>query len=158
MTPAQRWVLALVSVASLMVVLDLLVVTTALNTIRLDLGASIEDLEWTVNAFTFSFAILLLPAAALGERLGRKRLFIAGLGLFTVTSAACALAPNTGSLIAARAVQGVGSAMIMPHAMTHPRRLMTLAEMAHVAAFMASDNASGMTGTTVNLTMGNFDD
>jgi EmrB/QacA subfamily drug resistance transporter len=117
MTPAQRWVLALVSVASLMVVLDMLVVTTALNTIRLDLGASIEELEWTVNAFTLSFAILLMPASAFGDRLGRKRLFIAGIGLFTVASAACALAPSTGWLIAARAVQGVGSAMIMPHAM-----------------------------------------
>jgi MFS family permease len=94
MTSAQRWVLALVSVASLMVVLDMLVVTTALNTIRLDLGASIQDLEWTINAFTVSFAILLMPAAALGDRLGRKRLFIAGLGLFTVASAACALAQN----------------------------------------------------------------
>jgi EmrB/QacA subfamily drug resistance transporter len=117
MTPAQRWVLSLVSVASLMVVLDMLVVTTALNTIRVDLEASIEQLEWTINAFTLSFAVLLLPASALGDRLGRKRLFIAGLALFTVASAACALAPSTGWLIAARAVQGVGSAMIMPHAM-----------------------------------------
>jgi EmrB/QacA subfamily drug resistance transporter len=117
MTPAQRWVLALVSVASLMVVLDGLVVTTALNTIRLDLGASIEELEWTINAFTLSFAILLMPMAAFGDRFGRKRLFTAGLGLFTVASAACALAPDTGLLIAARAVQGIGSAMVMPHAM-----------------------------------------
>jgi EmrB/QacA subfamily drug resistance transporter len=117
MTSAQRWVLALVSVASLMVVLDMLVVTTALNAIRLDLGASIEELEWTINAFTLSFAVLLLLASAFGDRLGRKRVFIAGLGLFTVASAACALAPNTGWLIAGRAVQGVGSAMIMPHAM-----------------------------------------
>jgi len=117
MTSAQRWVLVLVSVASLMVVLDMLVVTTALNTIRLDLGASIEQLEWTINAFTLSFAILLMPASALGERFGRKRLLIAGLELFTVASIVCALAPNTGLLIAARAAQGVGSAMIMPHAM-----------------------------------------
>ena len=117
MTSAQRWVLALVSVASLMVVLDMLVVTTALNAIRLDLGASIEELEWTINAFTLSFAVLLLLASAFGDRLGRKRVFIAGLGLFTIASAACALAPNTGWLIAGRAVQGVGSAMIMPHAM-----------------------------------------
>jgi len=117
MTSAQRWVLTLVSVGSLMVVLDMLVVVTALNTIRLDLGASIEQLEWTINAFTLSFAILLMPASAFGDRLGRKRLFIAGLGLFTVASAACALAPNSGLLITARAVQGVGSAMIMPHAM-----------------------------------------
>jgi EmrB/QacA subfamily drug resistance transporter len=117
MTSAQRWVLALVSVASLMVVLDLLVVTTALNTIRLDLGASIEDLEWTITAFTLSFAVLLMPAAAFGDRLGRRRVFSAGLGLFTLASAACALAPNPGVLIAARAVQGIGAAMVMPHAM-----------------------------------------
>jgi EmrB/QacA subfamily drug resistance transporter len=117
MTPAQRWVLGLVSVASLMVVLDMLVVTTALNTIRLDLGASIEELEWTINAFTLSFAVLLLLASALGDRYGRKRLFLGGLGLFIVASAACAMASNTGLLIAGRAAQGVGSAMIMPHAM-----------------------------------------
>jgi EmrB/QacA subfamily drug resistance transporter len=117
MTPAQRWVLALVSAASLMVVLDMLVVTTALNTIRLDLGASIQALEWTINAFTISFAVLLMPAAALGDRFGRKRLFLAGLALFIAASAACALAPNAGALITARAAQGIGSAMILPHAM-----------------------------------------
>jgi MFS family permease len=116
LSSAQRWVLALVSLASLMVVLDMLVVTTALNTIRLDLGATIEGLEWTITAFTLSFAVLLMPAAAFGDRLGRRRVFNAGLGLFTLASAACALAPDTGTLIAARTVQGIGSAMIMPHA------------------------------------------
>jgi len=113
----QRWVLALTSVASLMVGLDILVVTTALTTIRLKLGASIEELEWIVNAYTLSFAVLLMTAAALGDRFGRRRLFLVGLGLFTAMSAACALAPGIGWLIAARAVQGAGSAMIMPHAM-----------------------------------------
>ncbi|MEU4744769.1 MFS transporter [Actinosynnema sp. NPDC023658] len=117
MTSAQRWVLVLVSIASLMVVLDMLVVTTALNTIRLDLGASIEELEWTINAFTVTFAVLLMPASALGDRLGRRRVLLAGLVLFTLASIACALAPGAGWLIAARAAQGVGSAMIMPHAM-----------------------------------------
>ncbi|MEU4743851.1 DHA2 family efflux MFS transporter permease subunit [Actinosynnema sp. NPDC023658] len=117
MTSAQRWVLTLVSVASLMVVLDGLVVMTALNTIRIDLGASIDQLEWTVNAFTLSFAILLMPAAALGDRVGRKRLFLVGLGLFTLASVACALAPSSGLLITARATQGIGSAMVMPEAM-----------------------------------------
>jgi EmrB/QacA subfamily drug resistance transporter len=116
MTTAQRWLLALVSVASLMVVLDTLVVTTALNTIRLDLGTSLDELEWTINAFTLSFAVLLLPASAFGDRLGRRRLFVAGLGVFTAASAACALAPNSGSLIAGRTAQGLGAAMIMPHA------------------------------------------
>ena len=113
----QRWVLALTSVASLMVGLDILVVTTALTTIHLRLGASLGELEWIVNAYTLSFAVLLMTASALGDRFGRRRLFLAGLGLFTVMSAACALAPSIGWLIAARAVQGVGSAMIMPHAM-----------------------------------------
>jgi EmrB/QacA subfamily drug resistance transporter len=112
-----RWVLALTSVASLMVGLDILVVTTALTTIHLKLGASLGELEWIVNSYTLSFAVLLMTASALGDRFGRRRLFLAGLGLFTVMSAACALAPSIGWLIAARAVQGAGSAMIMPHAM-----------------------------------------
>ena len=113
----QRWVLALTSVASLMVGLDILVVTTTLTTIHLKLGASLGQLEWIINAYTLSFAVLLMTASALGDRFGRRRLFLAGLSLFTVMSAACALAPSIGWLIAARAVQGAGSAMIMPHAM-----------------------------------------
>jgi MFS family permease len=113
----QRWVLALTSVASLMVGLDILVVTTTLTTIHLKLGASLGELEWIINAYTLSFAVLLMTASALGDRFGRRRLFLAGLSLFTVMSAVCALAPSIGWLIAARAVQGAGSAMIMPHAM-----------------------------------------
>ena len=112
------WVLAVASMASLMVALDALVVTTALPTIRVHLGASIEELEWTVNAYTLSFAVLLMTGAALGERLGRRRLFAAGLAIFSVASAACALAPNVGVLIAARAVQGTGAALVMPLGMT----------------------------------------
>src|SRR6201985_3373985 len=104
------WALIVASVASLMVALDALVVTTALPTIRIHLGASIEELEWTVNAYTLSFAVLLLTGAALGERFGRRRMFATGLALFSAASAACALAPNVGSLIAARAVQGAGAA------------------------------------------------
>jgi EmrB/QacA subfamily drug resistance transporter len=100
-----------------MVALDALVVTTALSTIRVDLGASIEQLEWTVNAYNLSFAVLLMTAAALGDRIGRRRMFAAGLGLFVAASAACALAPDVGWLIAARAVQGVGAAMITPVAL-----------------------------------------
>jgi EmrB/QacA subfamily drug resistance transporter len=117
MTTAQRWVLGIASVSSLMVVLDMLVVTTALNRIRLDLHASMAELEWTITAFTLSFAVLLLPAAALGDRLGRRKVFISGIVLFTVASIACAVAPGTGFLVAARAVQGVSAAMVMPHAM-----------------------------------------
>jgi EmrB/QacA subfamily drug resistance transporter len=117
-TRAQGWALALASAASFMVVLDLLVVATALSTIRHELGASIGQLEWTVNAYTLAFAVLLMTAAAVGDRFGRRRVFAAGLGVFVAGSAACALAPGAGALIAARAVQGVGAAMIMPLALT----------------------------------------
>jgi EmrB/QacA subfamily drug resistance transporter len=113
----KTWVLILTSVASLMVALDALVVTTALGTIRLDLGASIEALQWTMNAYNLSFAVLLLTGAALGDRFGRRRIFIAGLSLFVAASAACALARSSGFLIAARAVQGAGAALVMPLAM-----------------------------------------
>jgi EmrB/QacA subfamily drug resistance transporter len=116
-TPAQWWVLGLASLTSFMVILDMLVVATALTAIRNALGASLEELAWTVNAYTLSFAVLLMTAAALGDRLGRRRVFAAGLALFAVSSAACALAPNAGVLIAARAVQGAGAATIMPMAL-----------------------------------------
>ena len=95
-----------------MTALDTLVVATALSTIRVDLGASVEELEWTVNAYNLSFAVLLMTAAALGDRYGRRRLYAAGLGLFVAASAACALAPDMGFLIAARALQGVGAALV----------------------------------------------
>jgi EmrB/QacA subfamily drug resistance transporter len=114
---AEGRVLALMSAASLVILLDMLVVTTALSAIRTSLGASIETLEWTVNAFTLAFAVLLMPASALGDRHGRRRTLTAGLAVFTAASSACALAPGTGTLIAARALQGAGSAMVMPHAM-----------------------------------------
>ena len=110
--------LAIVSIALFMVTLDNLVVTNALVSIREDLGATLEQLEWTVNGYTLSFAVLLLTAAALGDRLGRRKVFAAGLGIFTVASAAAALAPSTEALIAARAVQGLGGAVIMPLSLT----------------------------------------
>ena len=109
----RTWVLALTSIASLMVALDTLVVSTALTTIREDLAASVEELEWTVNSYNLSLAVLLLPAAALGDRFGRRRLFAGGLALFSAASAACALSPDVGWLIAARAVQGVGAAFVL---------------------------------------------
>jgi len=108
------WVLALTGIGSLMAALDTLVVSTALTEIRRDLGASIEQLEWTVNAYNLSFAVLLITGAALGDRFGRRRLYAAGLALFAAASAVSALAPDVGWLIAARAVQGAGSALIMP--------------------------------------------
>src|SRR6267378_2711768 len=107
-----RWVLALTGVGSLMAALDTLVVSTALSTIRLHLHASVEQLEWTVNAYNLSFAVLLITGAALGDRYGRRRLYAAGLGLFAAASAVCAVAPDVGWLIAARAVQGAGAALV----------------------------------------------
>jgi EmrB/QacA subfamily drug resistance transporter len=111
---ATRWVVLLTGIGSLMAALDTLVVATALSRIRLDLGASVEQLEWTVNAYNLSFAVLLITVAALGDRFGRRRLYAVGLGLFAAASAASALASNVGVLIASRAVQGAGSALIMP--------------------------------------------
>ncbi|MDX6349856.1 MAG: hypothetical protein QOF84_4646 [Streptomyces sp.] len=113
----RKWVLGLTSAASVMVALDATVVTTALSRIRLDLGTSIEELEWTVNAYSLSFAVLLMTGAVLGDRFGRRLVFTTGLALFTAASAACALAPGVGWLIAARAVQGAGAALVMPLAM-----------------------------------------
>jgi EmrB/QacA subfamily drug resistance transporter len=115
--PGQGWVLALTSVASFMVSLDTQVVATALPVIRVQLHASLAALEWTVNAYTLTFAVLLLTGAALGERLGRRRMLAVGTGLFTAASAACALAPNAGALVAARAVQGAGAALVLPLAL-----------------------------------------
>src|SRR5215208_3114463 len=99
------WTFAITSVALFMVTLDNLVVTTALPVIRKDLDASLSGLEWTVNAYTLTFAVLLLTGAALGDRFGRRLMFSIGLGIFTLGSAAAALAPSIEVLIAARAVQ-----------------------------------------------------
>jgi EmrB/QacA subfamily drug resistance transporter len=109
-----KWVVLLTAIGSLMAAIDTLVVSTALSTIRVDLHATVEQLEWTVNAYNLSFAVLLITTAALGDRFGRRKLYAAGLGLFAAASAASALAPDVGFLIAARAVQGAGSALIMP--------------------------------------------
>jgi EmrB/QacA subfamily drug resistance transporter len=113
----QRWAIAMTGIASFMVALDTLVVSTALTPIRLDLGASLGELEWTINAYTLSFAGLLMLGSATGDRYGRRRTFAAGIVLFVAASAACALAPSVGWLIAARTVQGVGGAFVMPLAM-----------------------------------------
>jgi EmrB/QacA subfamily drug resistance transporter len=112
------WTFAITSVALFMVVLDNLVVSTAIPVIRVDLDASIEQLEWTVNAYTLTFAVLLLTGAALGDRFGRRRVFLLGLALFTGASAAAALAPSIEALIAARAIQGVGGAIVTPLSLT----------------------------------------
>ena len=112
------WTFVIVATALFMVSLDNLVVTMALPSIRHDLGASLSDLEWTVNAYTLSFAALLLMGAALGDRFGRKRMFTIGVTIFTLGSAAAALAPSSGMLIAARAAQGLGGAISMPLTLT----------------------------------------
>ncbi|HEX2589129.1 MAG TPA: MFS transporter [Gaiellales bacterium] len=112
------WTFAITSAALFMVVLDNLVVTTALPTIQRSLDASIQDLEWTVNAYTLTFAVLLLTGAALGDRFGRRRMFAAGLALFTASSAAAAVAPSVDWLVAARALQGTGGALVLPLTLT----------------------------------------
>ena len=120
MTARHRtaWTFAITSAALFMASLDNLVVTTALPSIREQLHASLEGLQWTVNAYTLTFAVLLLTGATLGERYGRRRLFTIGLGLFTAGSAAAAMAPGIGALVAARAVQGVGAAIVIPLTLT----------------------------------------
>src|SRR2546430_2204083 len=112
------WTFAITSLALFMVTLDNLVVTTALPVIRRDLHASLQSLEWTVNAYTLTFAVLLLTGAALGDRFGRRRMFTLGMGVFTLGSIAAALAPTADALIAARALQGIGGAIVTPLTLT----------------------------------------
>src|SRR3954471_8725889 len=112
------WTFLITSLAAFMVTLDNLVVTTALPVIRVDLGASLEGLEWTVNAYTLTFAVLLLTGAALGDRLGRRLVLPVGPGVFVAGSAAAALAPSIDTLVIARAFQGVGGAIVAPLSLT----------------------------------------
>jgi EmrB/QacA subfamily drug resistance transporter len=117
-TARRGWTLAIVSIGLFMMVLDNLVVNVALPNIHRDLGASIQTLEWTVNSYILAYAVLLLTGAALGDRLGRKRMFIGGIALFTAGSAAAALSPTIDFLIAARAIQGVAAALVTPLTLT----------------------------------------
>jgi EmrB/QacA subfamily drug resistance transporter len=112
------WTFVVTTTALFMVVLDNLVVSTAIPVIRTELGASLEELEWTVNAFTLTFAVFLLTGAALGDRYGRKLVFMVGVGIFTAGSVAAALAPSADALIAARALQGLGGAIVTPLTLT----------------------------------------
>src|SRR5882724_7785424 len=112
------WTFAISSIALFMVTLDNLVVTTAIPVIRKDLHASLSSLEWTVNAYTLTFAVLLLTGAALGDRFGRRLLFAIGIGIFTLGSISAALAPSVEVLNIARAVQGLGGAIVMPLTLT----------------------------------------
>src|ERR1041384_148454 len=112
------WTFAITSTALFMATLDNLVVTTALPVIRTDLHSGLSGLEWTVKAYTLTFAVLLLTGAALGDRFGRRRVFTIGVSIFTLASAAAALSPTIGALDAARAVQGLGGAIVMPLTLT----------------------------------------
>ncbi len=118
MKPHPGWTLALTGAALFMTALDSLVVGVALHSIRLDLGGSLESLEWTVNAYTLAFAVLLITGAALGDRFGRKRMFVIGVSIFTGASALAAIAPSVDALVAARALQGVGAAIVTPLTLT----------------------------------------
>src|SRR5436190_13536246 len=115
---STAWTFAITAIALFMVALDNLVVTTALPVIKRDLGASLQDLEWMVNAYTLTFAVLLLTGAALGDRFGRRRLFVIGLAIFTAGSIGAALAPTAEYLVAFRALQGLGGAVVMPLTLT----------------------------------------
>ncbi len=112
MSSRQRWTLVLVCTATFMLLLDITVVSVALPSIQRDLRASLPDLQWVIDAYTLVLAVLLLPAATLGDRLGRRRLFLAGLAIFTLGSLACALAPTALALELFRALQGIGGAVL----------------------------------------------
>jgi EmrB/QacA subfamily drug resistance transporter len=112
------WVMGLTSTAYFMVVLDALVVVTALPRMQRDLHVGVTSLQWTVNAYGIAFAAGIITAAALGDRFGRRLVFNGGLALFTIASATCALAPNVIELIVARTVQGLGAAMVLPLSLT----------------------------------------
>ena len=145
-TSRERRTLIVVSLALFMVVLDNLVVSVALTSIHRDLGSSVQSLEWTVNAYTLCYAVFLLVGATLGDRFGRRRVFLAGLATFTAASAAAGLAPDTGMLIAARAIQGVGAAVVTPLTLT------LLAEtFAPERRGLALGVWSGISGTAVAL-------
>ena len=113
-----RWVLALTSTASLMVILDTGALFTALPRMRRDLHANLVSLQGTVNSYGIAFAAGIISAAALGDRFGRRRVFNLGLTLFTLASAACALAPNAADLVVARTAQGLGAAAVLPLSLT----------------------------------------
>src|SRR6516225_9407668 len=116
--PNPRWTIVLAGLGIFMTALDNLVVATALPVLRTSLHAGLAGLEWTVNAYLLSFACLILTGAALGDRFGRRRMFTVGVGVFTAASAAAALSPTVGALIAARVAQGVGAAMVFPLTLT----------------------------------------
>jgi EmrB/QacA subfamily drug resistance transporter len=110
--------LILASIGAFVTSLDIVVVATALPVLKAHFGASLSDLEWTINAYNLAFASLMLTGAALGDRFGRRKLYVLGLGVFTASSIACATAGSVGALIAARTVQGAGAAIVLPLSLT----------------------------------------
>jgi EmrB/QacA subfamily drug resistance transporter len=112
------WTLILASIGAFITSLDVVVVATALPSLRTHLDASLSDLEWTINAYNLAFASLMLTGAALGDRFGRRRMYVTGLGVFTAASIACALSTSVGTLIGARILQGVGAAVVLPLTLT----------------------------------------
>ena len=116
--PHKTWTVVLASLGVFMTALDTLVVTTSLPVLRVDLHSSLSGLEWTVNAYNLAFACFLLTGAALGDRFGRRRMFTIGIGVFTAASAAAALSPGVGVLVAACTLQGAGAAIVFPLTLT----------------------------------------
>lgn len=114
----RGWTLVLAGLGAFLCSLDVVVVATAMPTLREELGASLADLEWTINGYNLAFACLMLTGSALGDRFGRRKVYIIGLGVFIAGSAACALASEVGGLIAARVVEGVGAAIVLPLTLT----------------------------------------
>ena len=143
-SPSPRTATLITGAAAFMAGLDNLVVVTALPTMRVKLGGSLSDLEWTVNAYTLSFAVLMILGAAIGDRFGRRKIFVAGLLLFTAASAGAAVAPGVGELIAARAVQGAGAAIIMP---------LTLTLLTHAVPAGKRGAALGVYGAIIGLSI-----
>src|SRR3954451_4490530 len=118
MTRTERRAVAITGAALFMVVLDNLIVASTLPAIQRALGGALDSLEWVLDAYILGVGVLMLSAAALGERYGRRKVFVAGVVLFTVSSAAGAVAPNVGTLIAARAIEGIGGAIVAPLSLT----------------------------------------
>src|SRR5258708_7588875 len=116
--PRVAATLILASIGAFVTSLDVVVVATALPSLKAHFSASLSDLEWTINAYNLAFASLMLTGAALGDRFGRRKLYVIGLGLFTASSIACATAGSVGALIASRTVQGAGAAIVLPLSLT----------------------------------------
>src|ERR1700736_5187517 len=146
----QRWTLVLVCTAAFMLLLDITVVGVALASIQRDLRASLPDLQWVSAAYALVLAVLLLPAATLGDRMGRRRLFLVGLVIFTAGSLACALAPTALALELFRALQGVGGAVLVATGTPPLRAEVSRAALARaLAAFGATLGGASAIGPLV---------